>query len=125
MWGTRNISNPNHPSLFAFEIKLSQSIPHILIEQRRVVWMPPTQRGPSLCDIGSRPHDSQLVQLFPCLMVWHQDVKVPNSYAVEHVADSLLGCPGTGWLLAKATRGHAGVGPSGARHVHALVNRLT
>ena len=55
--------------------------------------MPPTQGGPSFRDVTSAPHDPEMVDFFPRLVIRDKDVEIPTAYTVEHVQNGLLRSP--------------------------------
>lgn len=64
-------------------IKPCHALPHVLLEQRLVVFMPPTERRSSLDDVSCRPQDPQLIHITARLVVRTQDVEFALAHLIE------------------------------------------
>lgn len=94
-------------------IQLSQSILYVLLEQRRISRMPPTQCRPAFCNVTSSPHDPQVIDRGPGLVVGNEDVEVPIAYTIKHIQNRLLSRPSTGRFFGyQSITSQARVGPS-------------
>src|ERR1700730_1088845 len=74
-------------------------------EGLRVIRMPAREGWPVLDDVASGPENATLIEWSGCIVVWTQDVKIPDGQPLDHEIDGLFWCPCTRRLLGAAFGG--------------------